>query len=39
MEKLKNRSIYGEATLEQTKELIDEDIEVLPYHSQLKKNN
>ena len=33
------RSIYGEATLEQTKELIDEDIDVvpLPFHS--KKSN
>tara|TARA_B100001029_G_C14952523_1_gene389661 strand:- start:248 stop:661 length:414 start_codon:yes stop_codon:yes gene_type:complete len=35
----KERSIYGEATLEQTKELIEEDIDVvhLPFSS--KKNN
>ncbi len=35
----KERSIYGEATLEQTKELIDEDIEVLPLPFSSKKNN
>ena len=35
-----DRPIYGEATIEQTKELIDEDISVtpLPFHSS-KKNN
>ena len=35
----KERSIYGEATLEQTKDLIDEDIEVLPLPFSSKKNN
>ncbi len=35
-----DRPIYGEATIEQTKELIDEDISItpLPFHSS-KKNN
>ncbi len=35
----KDRSIYGEATLEQTKELIDEEIEILPLPFNSKKNN
>ncbi len=35
----KERSIYGEATVEQTKELIDEDIDVLPLPFSSKKNN
>ena len=37
---VKDRPIYGEATIEQTKELIDEEIKVttLPFHS-TKKNN
>ena len=35
----KDRSIYGEATIEQTKELIDEDIEVMPLPFSSKKNN
>ena len=35
----KDRSIYGEATLEQTKELIDEDIEIMPLPFSSKKNN
>ena len=40
MEKLKEESIYGEATLEQTKGIkVDEDIEVLPLHFSSKKNN
>jgi hypothetical protein len=36
----KDRPIYGEATIEQTKELIEEDISItpLPFHSN-KKNN
>ena len=36
----KDRPIYGEATIDQTKELIEEDINVttLPFHSS-KKNN
>ena len=33
------KSIYGEATLEQTKELIDEDIDVIPLPFSSKKNN
>ena len=33
------RSIYGEATLEQTKELIDEDIDVIPLPFNSKKSN
>ena len=35
----KDRSIYGEATLEQTKELIDEDIEIMPLPFSTKKTN
>ena len=37
---VKDRPIYGEATIEQTKELIEEEINVtpLPFHSS-KKNN
>ncbi len=35
----KERSIYGEATLEQTKELIDEEIEVVPLPFSPKKSN
>ena len=35
----KDRSIYGEATLEQTKELIDEDIEIMPLPFSNKKTN
>ena len=35
----KERSIYGEATLEQTKELIDEEIDVLPLPFSSKKTN
>ena len=35
----KERSIYGEATLEQTKELIDEEIEVMPLPFSSKKTN
>ncbi len=35
----KERSIYGEATLEQTKELIEEDIDVLPLPFSSKKTN
>jgi len=33
------RSIYGEATFEQTKELMDEDIDVIPLPFSSKKNN
>ena len=33
----KERAIYGEASIEQTKELIDEDIDVLPLPFQQKK--
>ena len=33
------RSIYGEATLEQTKELIDEDIHIVPLPFSTKKTN
>ena len=36
---VKERSIYGEASIEQTKELIDEDIEVLPLPFSTKKTN
>ena len=36
---VKERAIYGEASLEQTKELIDEDIEVLPLPFSTKKTN
>ena len=35
----KERSIYGEASLEQTKELIDEEIEVTPLPFSSKKTN
>ena len=35
----KERSIYGEATLEQTKELIDEEIDILPLPFSSKKTN
>ena len=35
----KDRSIYGEATLEQTRELINEDIEVMPLPFSSKKSN
>ena len=33
------RSIYGEATLEQTKELIEEEIDVVPLPFSIKKTN
>ena len=36
---IKDRPIYGEATLEQTKELIDEDIEIMPLPFSSKKTN
>ena len=36
---VKERSIYGEATVEQTKELIEEDIDVLPLPFSTKKPN
>lgn len=36
---VKERSIYGEATVEQTKELIEEDIDVLPLPFSTKKSN
>ena len=35
---VKERSIYGEASIAQTKELIDEDIDVLPLPFSTKKN-
>ncbi len=35
----KERSIYGEATIEQTKELIDEEIDILPLPFSSKKTN
>ena len=35
----KERAIYGEASIEQTKELIDEDIDVLPLPFSTKKSN
>ena len=35
----KDRPIYGEATIEQTKELIDEDISVTPLPFQSRKKN
>ena len=35
----KNRSIYGEATLEQTKELIDEEIDIVPLPFSSRKTN
>ena len=34
-----DRPIYGEATLEQTKELIEEEIEIMPLPFSSKKNN
>ncbi len=36
---IKDRPIYGEATVEQTKELIDEDIDVVPLPFSSKKTN
>ena len=36
---IEERSIYGEATIEQTKELIDEDIEIMPLPFSNKKSN
>ena len=36
---VKERPIYGEASIEQTKELIDEDIDVLPLPFSSKKTN
>ena len=36
---VKERAIYGEASIEQTKELIDEDIHVLPLPFSTKKTN
>ena len=36
---VKERAIYGEASIEQTKELIDEDIDVLPLPFSTKKTN
>ena len=35
----KDRSIYGEATIEQTKELIEEEIDIVPLPFSPKKNN
>ena len=35
----KDRSIYGEATIEQTKELIEEEIDIMPLPFSPKKNN
>ncbi len=35
----KERSIYGEASLEQTKELLDEEIDILPLPFSSKKTN
>ena len=35
----KDRSIYGEATIEQTKELIDEEIDITPLPFSPKKTN
>ena len=35
----KERAIYGEASIEQTKELIEEDIDVLPLPFSTKKTN
>ena len=35
----KERAIYGEASIEQTQELIDEDIQVLPLPFSTKKSN
>ena len=36
---VKERAIYGEASIEQTKELIEEDIDVLPLPFSTKKTN
>ena len=36
---VKERAIYGEASIEQTKELINEDIDVLPLPFSVKKTN
>ena len=36
---VKDRAIYGEATIEQTKELMNEDIDVLPLPFSTKKTN
>ena len=36
---VKERAIYGEASIEQTKELMDEDIDVLPLPFSTKKTN
>ena len=36
---VKERPIYGEASIEQTKELIDEDIDVLPLPFSTRKTN
>ncbi len=36
---VKDRAIYGEASIEQTKELIEEDIDVLPLPFSTKKTN
>ena len=36
---VKERAIYGEASIEQTKELIDEDIDILPLPFSTKKTN
>ena len=36
---VKERAIYGEASIEQTKELIDEDIDVMPLPFSSKKTN
>tara|TARA_A100001015_G_scaffold214386_1_gene240656 strand:+ start:257 stop:670 length:414 start_codon:yes stop_codon:yes gene_type:complete len=36
---VKERAIYGEASFEQTKELIDEDIDVVPLPFSTKKTN
>ena len=35
----KEKSIYGEATIEQTKELIEEDIDIVPLPFSTKKEN
>ena len=36
---VKERAIYGEASIEQTQELLDEDIQVLPLPFSTKKSN
>ncbi|MDC3177816.1 DUF1178 family protein [Pelagibacteraceae bacterium] len=36
---VKERAIYGEASVEQTKELMDEDIDILPLPFSTKKTN